>query len=179
MTINNTCTAGTINITGHGTVVDNNGGTTVNDYSVPTATEIIDEWETQSQADPTGFHVNVKEVNGTPQTANDNGADINAIKAKTDNQPAGIPKNVAYSNFEFVMISSTNHINPQQNLTSFTAEISKDGGAFASLTNSVSEVGKGVYKVDLTQAEMNASMITLSFQATGADPRLVTMATSA
>ncbi len=27
-----------------------------------TATEIVDEWETQSQADPTGFEVNVKEV---------------------------------------------------------------------------------------------------------------------
>jgi hypothetical protein len=35
------------------------------------ATAIIDEFETQSQADPTGFHVNVKEVNGTAQTAGD------------------------------------------------------------------------------------------------------------
>ena len=31
------------------------------DDAVPTATEIVDEWETQSQADPTGFHVNVRE----------------------------------------------------------------------------------------------------------------------
>lgn len=31
----------------------------------PTAAAIVDEWETQSQADPTGFHVNVKEANGT------------------------------------------------------------------------------------------------------------------
>lgn len=77
----------------------------------PTPTEIIDEFETQSQADPTGFQVNVKEVNGTAQTANDNAADINTlldrvtaavatasalataqtaianIKAKTDNLP--------------------------------------------------------------------------------------------
>ena len=47
--------------------------------SLVTATEIIDEFETQSQADPTGFHVNVKEVNGTGQTANDGQADINTI----------------------------------------------------------------------------------------------------
>ncbi len=47
--------------------------------SAPTAEEIVDEWETQSQADPTGFHVNVLEVNGTAQTANDNGADINTL----------------------------------------------------------------------------------------------------
>lgn len=45
----------------------------------PTASQIVNEWETQSQADPTGFHVNVKEVNGTGQTANDNGADINTL----------------------------------------------------------------------------------------------------
>ena len=49
----------------------------------PTATQIVDEWESQSQTDPTGFHVNVKEVNGTPQTANDNGADINSILEDT------------------------------------------------------------------------------------------------
>ena len=46
-------------------------------------TKIIDDFETQSQADPTGFHVNVKEVNGTEQTANDNGADINDILTDT------------------------------------------------------------------------------------------------
>jgi len=43
------------------------------------ATEIIDDFETQSQADPTGFQVNILEVNGTSQTANDNGADINTL----------------------------------------------------------------------------------------------------
>ena len=31
---------------------------------LPSATNIVDEWETQSQADPTGFHVNAKEING-------------------------------------------------------------------------------------------------------------------
>lgn len=34
----------------------------------PTAAAIVDEWETQSQADPTGFHVNVIEIGGTVQT---------------------------------------------------------------------------------------------------------------
>ncbi len=45
----------------------------------PTVAEIVDEWETQSQADPTGFHVNIKEISDTAQTANDNGADINTL----------------------------------------------------------------------------------------------------
>ena len=55
------------------TVVPDAAGT------APTASEIVNEWETQSQADPTGFHVNVLEVGGTAQTANDNGADINTL----------------------------------------------------------------------------------------------------
>jgi len=49
----------------------------------PTAAAVVNEFETQSQADPTGFHVNVLEVNGTAQTANDNGADINEILTDT------------------------------------------------------------------------------------------------
>ena len=47
------------------------------------AAAVVNEWETQSQADPTGFHVNVLEIGGTAQTANDNGADINAILVDT------------------------------------------------------------------------------------------------
>lgn len=58
-------------------IADNAGG------SALTAEAIVNEWESQSQADPTGFHVNVLEVGGTAQTANDNGADINAALADT------------------------------------------------------------------------------------------------
>lgn len=47
-------------------------------------TAVINEFETQAAADPTGFKVNVMEVNGTAQTANDNGADINAILTDTN-----------------------------------------------------------------------------------------------
>lgn len=53
--------------------------------SLVTATEIVDEWESQSQSDPTGFHVNIKEIGDTPQTANDNGADINTIVTAVGN----------------------------------------------------------------------------------------------
>ena len=57
------------------------------------AAVIVDEWELQSQADPTGFHVNVKEVNGTVQTPNDNGADINAILVDTNEIQGKLPTN--------------------------------------------------------------------------------------
>ena len=33
------------------------------------ATAVVDEWETQSQADPTGFHVNVLEINSSSLAA--------------------------------------------------------------------------------------------------------------
>jgi len=85
---------GTINVTGGAidTVTTNTdmrgtdgANTTVPDAAgvAPTATEVVDEWETQSQADPTGFHVNVLEVGGASQTANDNGSDINSILEDT------------------------------------------------------------------------------------------------
>ena len=58
--------------------------TTTTNTDLVSAASIVNEWETQSQADPTGFHVNVLEIGGTAQTANDNGADINAILADTN-----------------------------------------------------------------------------------------------
>jgi hypothetical protein len=58
-------------------------GTVTTNSDLVTAAAVVNEWETQSQADPTGFHVNVLEVGGTAQTANDNGADINAILVDT------------------------------------------------------------------------------------------------
>lgn len=101
-----------------------------------------------------------------------------AIQAKTDNQPAGIPKNVALSNFMFLMMDSADHITPKTGLT-VTAEISKDGAAFGPSSNSASEVSDGMYKIDWIQAEMNADVITFKFTAAGADDRFITITTSA
>jgi hypothetical protein len=39
--------------------------------STHTPANVVDEWESQSQLDPTGFHVNVLEVGGTAQTPGD------------------------------------------------------------------------------------------------------------
>ena len=61
-----------------------------NTTTPPTAAAIVNEWETQSQLDPTGFHVNVLEVNGTAQTANDNGADINTLITQIGTAGAGL-----------------------------------------------------------------------------------------
>lgn len=54
-------------------------GTCTTNTDRVSAASVVNEWETQSQADPTGFHVNVLEVSGTAQTANDIGTGIAGI----------------------------------------------------------------------------------------------------
>lgn len=103
---------------------------------------------------------------------------VDAIKLKTDNLPGAIPKNVALSDFPFLMVDETDHVTPETGLT-VTATISKDGGAFGACSNSVAEIANGVYKIDLTQTEMNADMIVLKFIATGADQRTIMLKTDA
>ena len=99
------------------------------------------------------------------------------IKTKTDTLPDGIAKNTALNNFEFAMIDSVSHITFKTGLT-ITAQRSIDGGAFASCSNAASEVGNGVYKIDLSAADLNGNVITFLFTATGADARLITLVTS-
>ena len=115
---------------------------------------------------------------GTTVTDGTITSSIDAIQAKTDNLPSGVAKNVQLANFNFFMVDSTDDISPKTGLT-VTAQISKDGGAFAGCSNSVAEIGNGVYKITLTQAEMNADVITLKFTATGANQTTVTMVTDA
>lgn len=105
------------------------------------------------------------------------GGNIAAIRAKTDNLPSGITKNAALSNFSFLMVLSADHITPAAGLV-ITAEISKDGGAFAGCANAVAEVANGVYKIDLTAAEMNADIVVLKFTEATCDQRTITMVTS-
>jgi hypothetical protein len=84
VTATDTATVDTWDVTPSGTITYQIFGTAPGAAGSLTAAAIVDEFETQSQADPTGFHVNVKEVNGTAQTANDIGADANNILADTD-----------------------------------------------------------------------------------------------
>jgi len=102
---------------------------------------------------------------------------VDAIKAKTDNLPSGVSKNVALSNFTFYMTDSDDHVSAKTGLT-VTAEISKNGGAFSACTNSVTEISSGLYKIDYTQTEMNADIVTLKFTATGADQRVIIITTT-
>jgi hypothetical protein len=103
--------------------------------------------------------------------------DSAAIKLQTDALPSGIAKNVALSNFQFFMVLSSDHVSAAGGKT-VTGTISKDGGAFAALTNAVSEIGNGMYKVNITQIEMNADVVTLKFTETNCDQRIITVYTT-
>lgn len=62
-----------------------------------TAAAVVDNFETQSQADPTGFHVNVLEQNGTAQTARDMGASV-LISSGTGTGQLSVSSGVIASN---------------------------------------------------------------------------------
>ena len=105
--------------------------------------------------------------------------DTTAIKAKTDNLPSGMAKNVAVPKFDVFMVLSSDHVTGATGKT-VTSTISKDGGAFTALTNSITEVDAGVYTIagGLTQEERNADVSTLKFSADGCDDRIITIISS-
>ena len=88
----------------------------------------------------------------------------------------GFKKGVAYNNFMFPMRDSNDHVTPRTGLT-ISAKISIDNSAFFASTNAATETGLGVYKIDLTSAEMNGNEIMIIFTAAGADPTIVTIKT--
>jgi len=87
-----------------------------------------------------------------------------------------IKKNTALANFEFLMVSSTDHITPKTGLT-ITAQRSIDGGAFAACANAATELSAGIYVINLNASDLNGSVITFKFSGTGADTRYLTMVT--
>jgi hypothetical protein len=124
--------------------------------------------------------------------------EVAAIKAKTDNLPTdpadasdiaaaftalttkvegtGIKKNTALTSFVFIMTDSTTGAG-KTGLSSFTKQYSLDGGAFSSLSNSVTEIANGAYKIDLTSGELNGNLVILRFAATGANDTLLVIKT--
>jgi hypothetical protein len=92
--------------------------------------------------------------------------------------PAPFRRSVAFNNFSFVMVSSTDGVTPTAGLT-VTAERSIDGGAFAACANSVTGISAGAYRINLATTDLAGKIIVLKFTATGAIPRLITIVTSA
>lgn len=90
---------------------------------------------------------------------------------------SGLTTNIAFNNFEFKMVQSTDHLSPATGLT-ITAQRSIDNGAFSSCSNSPVEVGNGIYSINLSASDLNGLVITLHFTATGADTNDITIITT-
>jgi hypothetical protein len=86
-------------------------------------------------------------------------------------------KNVAFPNFPIYMVLSSDHVTPASGKV-VSALVQQDNGAFIASTNAPVEIGNGVYRVNLTQAEMNADVINLVFMAADSDTRVVSFPTN-
>lgn len=89
--------------------------------------------------------------------------------------PSGIRKNMSLPAFTFFMTDSVTHT-PKTGLT-ITAQRSLDGGTFGTCTNNATEVGNGVYKIDLSANDLNGDIVTLRFTGTGANDRIIIIVT--
>lgn len=90
----------------------------------------------------------------------------------------GIKKNTAFSNFEFLMVLTSDHVTPATGLT-VTGQRSIDGAAFASVSGTIAEVSNGIYQFDAAAADTNGDVITWRFSAATADDTFVTFKTVA
>ena len=104
--------------------------------------------------------------------------DSNATKLDTlvADSPGRPAKGVALAGFPFLLVASSDHVTGKTGAT-VTATRSLDGAAFAATANSATEVGSGIYKIDLASSDLDADTVVLKFTATDADTRYVTIVT--
>lgn len=91
-------------------------------------------------------------------------------------QDPAVRKNQALNAFEFLMVLSSDHVTPATGKT-VTAQRSLDGAAFAACANAVTEVGNGIYAINLAAGDLNANFVTLRFSATSCDDSFIFIAT--
>ena len=79
-------------------------------------------------------------------------------------------KNAAFNNIEYLWVAASDHVTPVTGATTMSVTRSLDGGAFGSGTGTgPTEVGNGIYQYDASAADMNATVVTFRFVATGGD----------
>lgn len=89
-----------------------------------------------------------------------------------------VKKNTALSNFMFLMLDSSDHVTPKTGLT-ITSQVSIDGAAFGNTANSASEIGSGIYKINLANTDTNGTTLMFKFSSAGADTRFIEIVTQA
>ena len=100
-----------------------------------------------------------------------------ATSAVNEIRDAILPaKNTALANVEFLMVLTSDHVSPATGLT-VTGERSLDGGAFGAVTGTIAEVSNGIYQLDASAADMNATIVTFRFTSATADDTFLTIKT--
>lgn len=89
-----------------------------------------------------------------------------------------VKKNTTFSNFEFLMVLTSDGRTPATGLT-VTGQRSIDGGAFVSVAGAIAEVSNGIYQFDALAADTNGDVITWRFSSATADDTFVTFKTVA
>lgn len=168
LTLNANCIGGTVNIRGNITLTNNGSGMTINDDARIDTGQVNTECDTAISDAALATAANLATVDTV----------VDAIKAKTDNLPEGIVKNATFSNFEFLMVLTSDHVTPATGLT-VTGERSIDGGAFAGVSGTIAEVSNGIYQIDFLAADTNGDVITYRFSSGTADDTFVTIKTTA
>ena len=85
-----------------------------------------------------------------------------------------VKRNTALANFTFLMVDTGGLAKTGLSVVSYR---SLDGAAFASTTNTATEIGFGVYKIDLSAADLNAVDVCLRFTAAGARDSIISILT--
>jgi hypothetical protein len=138
-----------------------------------------------------GANTTVPDAAGTAPTAvenrqemDSNSTQLSSIKTDTGtNLPAliddlAVKKNATFSNFEFLMVLTSDHVTPATGLT-VTGQRSINGAAFAGVTGVIAEVSNGIYQFDAVAADTNGDVITWRFSSATADDTFVTFKTVA
>lgn len=86
-----------------------------------------------------------------------------------------IQQNTALNGFTFLMVTTAGA--PATGLT-VTAQRSLGGAGFSPCANTVSEVGNGVYTINLASTDLNSATVMLRFTATGAADLDLTLITT-
>lgn len=109
-------------------------------------------------------------------------ADVADIKTDTGTTLPGIiddlsvKKNATFSNFEFLMVLTSDGRTPATGKT-VTGQRSIDGGAFTNVGGTIAEVSNGIYQFDALAADTNGDVITWRFSNADCDDTFVTFKT--
>lgn len=143
----------------------------------PTVTELANGWYTLAL---TTTHTNTLgdfALHVTSAGADPTDALHQVVQELPITSLGGIRQNTAIAGFQFIMLDSNG--NPALSLTGILAQVSIDGAAFATCTNSASiaEIGNGWYKISLSAADTNGKALGFKFTVSGAQPTQFTTVT--